>query len=154
MFTRHQALSDKQPSKPRIQAGTWVFDRELGCLVPKYGRNYFPVNEKKSDLASPYVQAGGMPEIFSHADGKRYETKRNYYRAVSRAGAEIIGFDRRWREHIKDPQIYDGGDKAHEADIVRDVKKAIEIEESKLPPRGTAENKRIARRQKRERKGL
>jgi hypothetical protein len=131
----------------RVQSGSWVYDKDLGCLVPKYGRNYFERDEKRSDLPSPSVIGGTMPAIKSMADGRIYETKRNYEKSVSRAGCEIVGFDKRWQEHIKAPQPY-GGEKAHEAELVADVKKAIEIEQSKVPSYGP-ESRRLMRKQRR-----
>ncbi len=147
-----EAVSQQDEPK-RIQTGTWVWDRDLECLVPKYGRNYHDVSEIRSDLPSPAVHSGGMPTIKSMADGRYYETKRNYYKSVSRAGAEIIGFDKHWQEHIKEPQPY-GGEKAHEASLVADVKKSFEIERSKLPPTGGLADRRLARKQRKQRKGL
>lgn len=114
-------------------------------MVPKRGRNYFDWNEKRSDLACPAVHAGGMPEIKSMADGKRYETKRNYYKSVSRAGCEIVGYDRDWQRHIKSPLP---SAKALEADIGRDVQKAWEVEQSKVPSYGP-EARRLMRKQRR-----
>lgn len=128
-------------------SGPLVYDKDLDCLVPKHGRNYFDWNEKRSDLPSPAVQAGGMRPIKSMADGRIYETKRNYYKSVSRAGCEIVGHDPRWQEHIKPAQAY-GGPKAHERELVADVKKAIEIEQSKVPSYGP-ESRRLMRKQRR-----
>ena len=128
-------------------ASPLVYDADLDCLVPKYGRNWFEHHDKRSDLASPAVHAGGMPAIKSMADGRIYETKRNYYKSVSRAGCEIVGFDKNWQEHIKPPQPF-GGDKAHEASIVADVKAATEIEASKVPSYGP-EARRLMRKQRR-----
>ena len=137
-----------EAAKPRIQTGTWVYDKDLGCLVPKHGRNHFDYNEKRSDLSAPHVIAGGMPAIKSMADGRIYETKRNYEKSVHRHGCEIVGFDKRWQEHVKPPKPF-GGDKAHEAALVADTKKALEIEKSKLPPTNGLECRRLARKQKR-----
>ncbi len=133
-----------------VKSGTWVWSKEYEMLVPKdqYLRgqhNYF--NELRSELPSPAVHAGGMPTIKSMADGRMYETKRNYYKSVQRAGCEIIGHDKNWTDHVKPPQPY-GGEKAHEADLVRDVKKAIEIEQSKVPSYGP-ESRRLMRKQRR-----
>ena len=38
-----------------------------------------------------HVISDTMPTILSHADGLRYDSKRNYERGVRRAGCEIIG---------------------------------------------------------------
>ncbi len=139
------------PKPARVQNAALVWDKDLECLVPKYGRNYHDTSDLRSDLPSPAVHGGGMPTIKSMADGQYYETKRNYYKSVSRAGAEIVGFDPRWQEHVKAPQPF-GGDKAHEASLVADTKAAIQIEESKLPPTGGREWRSLARKQKRARR--
>ena len=82
----------------KVQPGAWVYDKDLECMVPKYGRNYHGVSEKRSDLACPYMQPGGMPEIMSHTNGKYYDTRRNYYKEVRRADCEIVGMTRADRE--------------------------------------------------------
>ena len=125
---------------------SWVYDADLDALVPKAGRNYFADNDKRSDLPSPAVHPGGMPEIKNMADGKRYDTKRNYAKAVARAGCEIIGHDRHWAEHIKSPMP---SDKALEGDIARDTQKAWDIEAGKVPSYGP-EARRLMRKQRRQ----
>jgi hypothetical protein len=124
---------------------TLVWDKDLEVLVPKYGRNYFERHEKHADLPSPAVHPGGMRPIKSMADGRMYETKRNYYRSVSRAGCEIVGHDKDWQRHIRKPGPTDA---EREADIVKDVQAAIEIEQSKVPSYGP-EARRLMRRQRR-----
>ncbi len=129
-----------------MASGSWVWDPTYQMLVPKdvYLRgkgNYF--DEKKSDLPSPHVIAGGMPRIKSMADGKMYDTKRNYYKSVARAGCEITGFD---KEVKPTRSTYEA--RAHEAEVVADVKKAIEIEQSKVPSYGP-ESRRLMRKQRR-----
>ena len=123
--------------------GPLVYDADLDALVPKYGRNWFDRHEKRSDLPSPAVQPGGMPEIRSMADGKRYETKRNYYRSVNRAGCEIVGFDGPQPERKAGPT-----DAEHMAAVVADTKAAIEIEAGKVPSYGP-EGRRLMRKQRR-----
>jgi hypothetical protein len=131
----------------RVKGGSYVYDKDLGCLVPKYGRNYFEHEDKRSDLPSPAIRPDSMPAIQNQVDAKFYDSKSAYYKSVSRAGCEIVGFDKRWEEHVKPPQPY-GGDKAHEADLVADVKKATEIEQSKVPSYGP-ESRRLMRKQRR-----
>lgn len=144
-------MSADTSTKRRIEAGAWIWDRDLECLVPKSGRNYFDHNDKRADLPSPAVHAGGMPTVKSMADGRYYETRRNYYKSVSRAGCEIVGFDKRWQEHVRAPQPY-GGPKAHERELVADVKQSIEIEQSKVPSYGP-EARRLMRKQRRRQRG-
>jgi hypothetical protein len=118
-------------------------------VVPAHGRNYFDWNDKRSDLPSPAVIAGTMPAIKSMADGRIYETRRNYEKSVARAGCSVVGFDKRWQEHVKPASAYDS-DKAHEADVVADVKRAIQEEASKMPPAGGLEDRRLMRKQRRQ----
>jgi hypothetical protein len=141
--TKAAPQNTEADSKPRIQVGTWVWDKDLECLVPKYGRNHFDYNELRADLPSPAVHAGGMPTIKSMADGRYYETKRNYEKSVHRAGCEIVGHDPRWQEHIKTPQPF-GGEKAHEASIVADIKRATQEVETRKPARKRYRAKRKA----------
>ena len=132
-----------------IKPGRFRYDKDLECMVEvRPESNYFDYNEKRADLACPAVHSGGMATIKSMADGRYYETKRNYLKSVSRAGCEVVGFDKNWQDHVKAPQPY-GGDKAHEASLVSDVKKAIEIEQSKVPSYGP-ESRRLMRKQKRQ----
>jgi hypothetical protein len=119
--------------------------------VPKHGRNYFEHDDKRSDLASPAVHSSGScmaGGVKSMADGVFYETRRNYEKSVRRVGAEIVGFDKRWEEQVKSPKPF-GSERQHEADLVADTKKAIQIEQSKLPPTNGLECRRRARKQKR-----
>jgi hypothetical protein len=127
---------------------TLVYDADLDALVPKYGRNRHNTSEKRADhLASPAVHPGGMPEIKSMADGKRYETRRNYYRSVARAGCEIVGFDKREdiERHTPKPGM---SDKQLEQAVMQDTVKAWEIEAGKVPSYGP-EARRLMRKQRR-----
>jgi hypothetical protein len=134
------------PPPAPVYKGPLVYDADLDALVPKYGRNYFKrLNEKRSDLPCPAIHPGGMPEIKSMADGKRYDTRRNYYKSVSRAGCEIVGYDRDWQRHIKSPLP---SDKQLTEDIGRDVQKSWDIEQSKVPSYGP-EARRLMRKQRR-----
>lgn len=135
-------------SPHKIEAGSWVYDRDLDCLVPKNGRNFFDRDEKRADLPCPAVHSSGsgMGGGFkSMADGRFYETRRNYEKSVRRAGCEIVGHD--------DPSSYVAkppSEKAVEAEIVADVKKAIQQEASKMPPAGGREDRKLMRKQRRE----
>lgn len=40
---------------------------------------------------APMVVSDGLADVLNPADGKRYDSKRAYYRAVRAAGAEIVG---------------------------------------------------------------
>ena len=136
------------PPPAPVYRGPLVYDADLDCLVPKYGRNRFDFNECKSDLPSPAVHSGGMPVIKSMADGRHYETKRNYLKSVSRAGCEVVGFDKGWERHVPKPGMSDA---EHQADVVRDVKAAIEIEQSKVPSYGPEARRLMRKQRKRDR---
>lgn len=41
--------------------------------------------------AGSYVISDHLDDLVNHADGKRYSSKRAYYRAVRAAGCEIVG---------------------------------------------------------------
>ena len=106
--------------------GTWVYNAETQKLLPK--GEYLALKaarapRKRSGLAAPLV-IGAMPAIKCMADGRYYDDKRSYHKAVARAGCEVVGFDKNWTDHVKAAARYD--EKAHEADIVSDVKKSIE----------------------------
>jgi hypothetical protein len=104
--------------------GTFVYDRDLGKLVPKaevMRRRAAASPSRLSGLPSPAVH-GAMPPIQCMADGRVYDDKRSYHKAVARAGCEVVGFDKGWERHI--PPAYD--EKAHTADVVADIKRAIE----------------------------
>lgn len=133
------------PPPAPVYKGPLVYDADLDALVPKYGRNHFDWNELRADLPCPAIQPGSMPEIKSMVDGKRYDTKRNYYKSVERAGCAIVGFDRDWERHVSKPGV---PDRELEADIVRDVKAAVEIEAGKVPSYGP-EARRLMRKQRR-----
>lgn len=41
--------------------------------------------------AGSYVISDHLDDVVNHADGRRYSSKRAYYRAVRAAGCEIVG---------------------------------------------------------------
>jgi hypothetical protein len=45
----------------------------------------------RSSLPAPYVIGDHLDDVQNPADGKIYESKSNYYRAVKEAGCEIVG---------------------------------------------------------------
>lgn len=99
---------------------TFVYDKDLDCMVSKGGRNFFTFNAKRSDLPSPAIRPDGMSAIKSMADGRVYDGRSAYYKSVSRAGCEIVGYDREWESHIKPPK------QLTKEDVIPDVKRAIE----------------------------
>lgn len=72
----------------------------------------------------PAIRADGMSAIMNHADGRLYDSKSAYYRAVKDAGCEIIGNDALPRERpVAEPD---------HKDIAGDVKTAIQQVEARL----------------------
>lgn len=47
--------------------------------------------ERRRGAAGSYVISDHLDDVVNHADGRRYSSKREYYRAVRRAGCEIVG---------------------------------------------------------------
>lgn len=114
-----------------VQSGSWVWSRDYQCLVPK--SQYLQAKHNMSlraDLPSPAIRPDTMDAVQSMTDGRVYDSKSAYYRSVSRAGCEIVGFDKRWHEQIKPPQAY-GTEKQHTEAVVSDVKRAIQEVSSK-----------------------
>lgn len=82
----------------------YVFDKS-GVLCPvfggsKHGRYRIIDNKlvKVSSRARPPVHYGGSDDlgtqgVFCHADGKTYDSKSEYYRAVKSKGYEVVGND-------------------------------------------------------------
>lgn len=48
-------------------------------------------NPARSDLPAPMVISDGMGDVWNPADGKTYDSKSSYYRAVRDAGCVIVG---------------------------------------------------------------
>ena len=102
-----------------MSRGVWVVTPS--GLVPKH--LYHRPIASRSDLPSPMLIKDGMEPTLNHADGKRYDSKRAYEKAVRAAGCEIVGNEKMTRRVAEIP------------DAVEDVRRAIEIHESKAPPR-------------------
>jgi hypothetical protein len=74
---------------------SWVFDRDLQKLVPRdefYARQ--PAPKVSDTIPRPYFisdNLGGINGLRNHADGRDYDSKSEYYRAVKRAGCEVVG---------------------------------------------------------------
>ncbi|WP_125461814.1 MULTISPECIES: hypothetical protein [Rhodomicrobium] len=106
--------------------GAWIYDKETGKLVPKWeflAKKAQETRRSRSSLSTPMV-IGSMDPIRSVIDGKMYDSKSAYYRHVERNGCAIVGHDKNWTDYVAKPPLAD--EKQHEADIVADVKKAIE----------------------------
>jgi len=105
---------------------TYVFDRALGKMVPAaefYARKY--AGTKTSDLPRPMIISDNLDHVMNMADGKRYSSKAAYYKAVRRAGCEIIGNDTSTPSR---PKVMD--------DPINDIKIAVERLSSRAPRRG------------------
>lgn len=104
--------------------GTWVYDAETKTVMAK--GDYLALKASRAPISRSAFSApaviGAMPALKCMADGRYYDDKRSYHKAVARAGCEVVGFDKNWTDHIGTP--YD--EKKHEADIVADIKKSIE----------------------------
>lgn len=47
----------------------------------------------EAPASAPSIRPDGMDATRNHADGKTYDSKSAYYKAVRRAGCEIVGND-------------------------------------------------------------
>jgi len=113
--------------------GRYLWDDEVQTWRPAHevlAKRRASRPDNSSPLAFPAV-IGAMPETRSPIDGRIYSDKASYYRHVERNNCAIVGFEKNWEEQVKKP-LYD--ERAHEADVVADVKKSIETLKS-----GTAE---------------
>lgn len=45
----------------------------------------------RSHLPTPYIISDHLPDIVNHADGKVYDSRSSYLRAVKAAGCEVVG---------------------------------------------------------------
>jgi hypothetical protein len=106
--------------------GRFLWDKDEQEWLPRHevlARRLAAKPDSRSALGAPLV-LGSMPEIRSPIDGQIYSTKGEYYRHVERNGCAIVGFDKNWQDQITAPR-YD--ERKHEADVVADVKKSIEM---------------------------
>lgn len=103
---------------------SYLWDAEASRWAPRHevlaARAAKTVN-RRSFLPTPAV-VGIMGEIKSMADGQIYSDRRTYERSLARHGCEVVGFDKNWTDYVKPAH----DEKAHEAEIVSDVKRAIE----------------------------
>jgi hypothetical protein len=97
----------------RMIRGTWVWDRQNQKLVEKHLYRDLPV--ARSDLPSPMIISDQMDVTMNPANGRRYDSKRAYQKAVRAAGCEILGNEK--PSASPRPQLDDPGN---------DIKQAIE----------------------------
>lgn len=99
-----------------MSRGVWVIrDNEL---IPKHLAP--PLNRKFAE--GPMVIGDCMDRTLNPADGRQYDSKRAYYKAVRAAGCEIIGNEAGTASSR--PQMHDPVD---------EIKAAIEQIESRAP---------------------
>lgn len=53
---------------------------------------------QRSSLPAPYIRSDGMADTFNPADGRLYDSKSAYERAVREAGCTIVGDDKAFSE--------------------------------------------------------
>lgn len=100
-----------------------IWDRSQMRFVPPgeyYARKMSGV--ARSDLPSPMLIRDGMEPTLNPANGKRYDSKRAYERAVRAAGCEIIGNES--PRAAPRPQL---------DDPVNDIREAMEVVQSRTP---------------------
>lgn len=73
----------------------------------------------RSHLPAPMLRPDGMAETWNPADGKSYDSKSQYERAVKAAGCEIVGNDNGYFN--QKPKAYEA--KGLKQDIVNAMKK-------------------------------
>lgn len=104
----------------------YIFDRALGKMVPAhefYARKFDGV--KTSDLPMPMVISDHLDYTMNPADGKRYSSKSAYYKAVRRAGCEVIGNE---APSASAPKSLD--------DPINDIRKAVETHKGRTRAHG------------------
>ena len=72
--------------------GLWVQDPRTGELIPKHLYSRGPV--ARSDLPAPMVISDQIDGVWNPANGRRYDSKRAYYKAVRASRCEIIGTEK------------------------------------------------------------
>lgn len=105
------------------KGGSWIWCNDQKALIPKsqYVRRMAEAAVAcRSGLPRPMIIKDGLDDLYSHADGQRYTSKRAYERSVKAAGCEIVG-NEDLSKHTA--PTYDA--KQHEADIAADVGRAI-----------------------------
>lgn len=100
------------------ERGCWVATPE--GLIPKH--LYHKPIAARSELPAPMVIKDTIEPTVNHADGRRYDSKRAFEKAVRAAGCEIVG-----NETIKPAPMPEMPDPRH------DIKAAIDQIESRKP---------------------
>lgn len=99
-----------------MERGVWVVRN--GQLIPRHLAT--PLHAQFG--TAPGVITDSMGSTLNHADGKRYDSKRAYEKAVRRAGCEIVGNEKQPERRLT--PMSDPSDT---------IKQAIEQIESRAP---------------------
>ena len=99
-----------------MSRGVWVI--RDGNLIPKHLAP--PLNRQFG--SGPMVISDCMDSTLNHADGRRYDSKRAYQKAVRAAGCEIVG-----NETQKLPPAWEPDDPG------ADIAAAVNFVESRMP---------------------
>jgi len=74
-----------------------------------------PEARKRSALPCPAIRSDGMDATLNHADGKLYDSRSGYEKAVRAAGCEIVGNDQPDERQVSEVP-----------NVAQDVKTALE----------------------------
>jgi len=80
--------------------GGW---HDLDAPWPRECYGHFPQPAARSHLSAPMQIRDVMDHTLNHADGRHYDSKRAYERAVRAAGCEIVG-NEDLSKHVRKPQ--------------------------------------------------
>jgi hypothetical protein len=69
--------------------GTWVFRN--GEMIAKGSPEDIRYCPPRSDLPAPMVISDQLGDVWNPADGKKYDSKSAYYKAVRASGCEVMG---------------------------------------------------------------
>jgi hypothetical protein len=71
---------------------TYVYREGLGVIIKGAARfkDRHATRSIRSQLAAPSIIRDGLDGMFSHADGKQYDSKSAYYRTLKETGHRII----------------------------------------------------------------
>ncbi len=100
--------------------GEWIDRNKARPLHEKYG-------------SGPMIIGDTMDQTWNPADGRHYDSKQAYYKAVRDAGCEIIGGQNPSSGVNARPEL---------SDPVDDIKQAIERVESRTPTKRKGRKKR------------
>ena len=103
------------------KGGRWIWSRISNSLLTpeEWERERTELRKKnQSQLSRPNIISDVLDSTLNHADGKHYDSKSKYYRAVKEAGCEVVGNDSSITAP-KHPEYKSEG-------VARDIKRAID----------------------------